>query len=555
MPSDVEIAQSVKPRPIAEIARALGIAEERLHPYGRDKAKIDLAVLAEPRRREQPPRLVLVSAITPTRAGEGKTTTTIGLGQALCKLGESACIALREPSLGPCMGMKGGATGGGYSQVLPMESINLHFTGDLHAVTSAHNLLAAAIDNRLHFDPRSFDPRRIVWRRVIDMNDRSLRDIVVGLGGMTEGVPRETGFDITAASEVMAILCLSNDLADLRRRLDRTLVASSHDKRPVTAGEMGVTGAMTALLKDALMPNLVQTLEGTPAIVHGGPFANIAHGCNSVVATRMAMHLADWAVTEAGFGFELGGEKFFDIKCVSAGLAPCAVVLVATVRALKLHGGVRWEDLERPDAGAVERGLPNLAKHVENARAFGATPIVALNRFRLDDTGEIEAVARWCSGAGVPFALSEHHQKGGEGALDLARLVVQHGRERPASFTPLYKWEDRVEDKIAAVTSKMYGAGSVVYTTQARRALAEVNRLGFDKLPVCIAKTQSSLSDDPTKVGRPSGFELTVRDIHISAGAGFLVVMTGEILRMPGLPKNPAAEQIDVVDGRIVGLR
>jgi formate--tetrahydrofolate ligase len=555
MQSDNEIAQSVKPRPIREVAEELGIPEEAIHPYGRDKAKIDLSVLAQQRTRKKKSKLVLVSAITPTRAGEGKTTTTIGLGQALAKLGESVCLALREPSLGPCMGMKGGATGGGRSQVIPMESINLHFTGDLHAVTTAHNLLAAAIDNRVHFDdPPGLDPRRVTWRRVIDMNDRSLRETIVGLGS-GNGVPREAGFDITAASEVMAMLCLAEGPDDLRARIDRTLVGYTRDKRPVTAKEIGVTGAMLALLNEALMPNLVQTLEGTPAILHGGPFANIAHGCNSVLATRMALHLADWAITEAGFAFDLGAEKFFDIKCQGAKLDPAAVVLVATIRALKLHGGVKYKDLGEPNPAAVDAGLPNLAKHVENIRHFNDTPIVALNHFAGDGGDEIAVVARWCEAEKVGFAVSKHHANGGEGALELARLLLERTAAESAPSRPLYRWDERVEDKIEKVATKVYGARSVVYTAQGKRALADIYRLGYDKLPVCIAKTQNSLSDDPEKLGRPRDFDVTVRDVHIAAGAGFLVVMTGDIMRMPGLPRRPNAEGIDVVGGRIVGLR
>jgi formate--tetrahydrofolate ligase len=556
MPSDVEIAQSITPKPIVEIAARLGIDEDKLHLYGRDKAKIDLSVLGAPRADKKPGRLVLVSAITPTRAGEGKTTTTIGLGQALAKSGESVCIALREPSLGPCMGMKGGATGGGYSQVVPMESINLHFTGDLHAVTAAHNLLAATIDNRLHFhDQPRIDPRRVLWRRVLDMNDRSLRDTVIGLGGVGQGVPRQSGFDITAASEVMAMLCLSENLEDLRARIARTLVAFDFDGRPVTAADIGITGAMLALLKDAMNPNLVQTLEGTPALVHGGPFANIAHGCNSVVATRMALQTADWAVTEAGFGFDLGAEKFFDIKCQTAGLDTAAVVLVATVRALKLHGGTPYNRLGDADPAAVERGLANLGKHIENVRFFNETPIVAINRFANDSDAEISLVRRFCDHEETPCAVSDHHARGGEGALELAELVMAKAEKESRPFTPLYKWEDRVEDKIATVARKMYGAERVVFTNEGKRALDEIQRLGHDKLPVCIAKTQASLSDDPRKLGRPTGFEITVRDIQINSGAGFLVVLTGDIMRMPGLPKRPSAEQVDVVEGRIVGLR
>jgi formate--tetrahydrofolate ligase len=555
MPTDSEIAASVGPRPIAPVAQKLGIPSEHLVPYGHDKAKIDPAILARPRSQSAPARLVLVSAITPTRAGEGKTTTTIGLGQAFERLGHSVCLALREPSLGPCMGLKGGATGGGYSQLTPRDSINLHFTGDLHAVTSAHNLLAAAVDNRIHFDdaPR-LDPRRILWRRVVDMNDRALRRVVIGLGGSAEGVPRETGFDITASSEVMAMLCLAESLDDLRARLDRTLVGFTVQRQPVPARDIGVTGAMLALLKDAFMPNLVQTLEGTPALVHGGPFANIAHGCNSVIATRMALHLSDWVITEAGFGFDLGAEKFFDIKCQSAGFDTAAVVLVATLRALKMHGGVGYDELSAPDPAAVERGLGNLAKHIESIRHFTETPVVALNRFASDTEDEIAVVRRHCDAEGVAFAVTDHYARGGEGALELAELVVAKAEREPKPFTPLYRWEDSVEHKIEAVARLMYGAERVTYTKQGSAALREVAKLGYDKLPVCIAKTQSSLSDDPGLLGRPRDFALNVRDIHVSAGAGFLVVLTGDIMRMPGLPRRPNAENIDVIDGRIVGL-
>ena len=556
MPTDVEIAQSVTPRPIAEIAAQLGIEPDSLQPYGRDKAKVDLAVLRAPRKRPGSGRLVLVSAITPTRAGEGKTTTTIGLAQGLAKIGESVCIALREPSLGPCMGLKGGATGGGRSQVVPMESINLHFTGDLHAVTTAHNLIAAVLDNHIHFaEGIPIDPRRVLWRRVIDMNDRSLRSIIIGLGGINQGVPRETGFDITAASEVMAMLCLATSLGDLRARIARTLVAFTFDGKPVTVADLGVTGAVLALLQDALMPNLVQTLEGTPAFIHGGPFANIAHGCNSVLATRMALHCADWAITEAGFGFDLGAEKFFDIKCVSAGLDTAAVVLVATVRALKLHGGTAFADLAAPDEHAVAAGIPNLAKHVENIRHFGERPVVALNRFHTDAAGELTVVERYCAEQGVPFAVSDHHARGGDGAVHLARVLVEHAEKTSKPFRPLYDWKDRIEDKILSVASKIYGAKRVAFTKAADKALADIYRLGYGELPVCIAKTPASLTDDPTRLGRPTDFTVTVRDLHINAGAGFVVAMTGDIVRMPGLPRRPSAENIDVVDGLIVGLR
>jgi len=555
VPTDVEIAQAASPSPIAEIAAQLGLAPELLRPYGHDVAKIPLATLARPRTRPKPARLVLVSAITPTPAGEGKTTTSIGLAQGMAKIGESACLALREPSLGPAFGMKGGATGGGHSQVLPMERINLHFTGDFHAVTSAHNLLAAMLDNHLHYgNALGIDPRRVLWRRVLDMNDRALRNVIIGLGGPRESIPRETGFDITAASEVMAMLCLAEGPEDLRARIDRTLVAFTYNGEPVTAGQLRATGAMLALLSDALEPNLVQTLEGTPALVHGGPFANIAHGCNSVIATRMALHLSDWAITEAGFGFDLGAEKFFDIKCATAGLDTAAVVLVATVRALKLHGGVSRGELHLPDPDAVRRGLPNLEKHIESIRIFGESPVVALNRFAADTEPEIAVVESACGKLGVPMAVTDHHARGGAGALALARVVVSTAEGRSRPFRPLYSLGASVRDKILAVASKMYGAGQVVYTKRAEADLRELERLGYAGLPVCLAKIPGSLSDDPKLRGRPKDFDITVRAIQINAGAGFLVVLTGEILRMPGLPRTPLAERIDFEDGRIVGL-
>lgn len=555
MPSDIEIARAVTPRPIHEIAGRLGLRDEVLHPFGRDVAKLDLSVLDAPRTRAREPRLVLVSAITPTPAGEGKTTTSIGLADALARIGESVCLALREPSLGPCLGVKGGATGGGHSQVIPMERINLHFTGDFHAITSANNLLAALVDNHLHQgNELDIDPKRVVWRRVLDLNDRALRNVVVGLGAPADGVPHETGFDITAASEVMAMLCLARDVDDMRARLDRTIVAYTRKGAPVTAKDVAATGAMLALLLDALMPNLVQTLEGTPALLHGGPFASIAHGCNSVLATRMAMHCADWTITEAGFGFDLGAEKFFDIKCASAGLDTAAVVLVATCRALKMHGGVAKNALAAANPAAVEAGLVNLEKHVENIRAFGESPVVALNRFGQDTDREIEGVERRCARLGVPFAVSDHHARGGAGAEALARALVAHAEKTSRPFKPLYDWSDPVESKIAAVATRMYGAGSVAYTRSARRDLALIERLGHAGLPICIAKIPGSLSDDPLLRGRPDGFELTVRAVQINAGAGFLVVLTGDILRMPGLPRRPLAERIDVVAGKIVGL-
>ncbi len=555
MKTDVEIARAATPRPIGEVARDLGLCEEDLHYYGRDVAKIDLDVLERPRVRKTPPRLVLVSAITPTPAGEGKTTTSIGLADALSRIGESACLALREPSLGPCMGVKGGAAGGGYSQVIPMERINLHFTGDFHAITSANNLLSAMLDNHVHHgNTLGIDVRRILWRRALDLNDRALRHAIVGLGGPTHGMPREAGFDITAASEVMAMLCLATDADDLRTRLDRTLVAFTRSGDPVTARDLGASGAMHALLHEALRPNLVQTLEGTPALVHGGPFANIAHGCNSVFATRMALHTADWCLTEAGFGFDLGAEKFFDIKCQSAGLDTAAVVLVATIRALKMHGGRKKSELGTADPEAVRRGLPNLEKHLESIRCFGERPLVALNQFSQDTAEEIAVVRERCDTLGIPVAATDHHARGGEGAEELARLLVQHTKTTSTRFRPLYDWNDSVEDKVLAVAHAMYGADAVAYTKSAKRELREIEALGYAELPVCIAKVPGSLSDDGRLRGRPRDFEITVRGIQVNAGAGFLVVLTGDIMRMPGLPRRPLAESIDVRDGRIVGL-
>ena len=556
MPSDTEIVSPTPARPIAEIAGKLGLRPADLHPYGHDMAKVDLSVLERPRTRPRPARLILVSAITPTPAGEGKTTTSIGLGQAFTQLGESVCLALREPSLGPCMGIKGGATGGGRSQIIPADRINLHFTGDFHAVTSAHNLLAAVLDNHIYFDNRlRIDPRRIVLRRVIDMNDRALRGTIIGLGGPQQGVPRESGFDITAASEVMAILCLADGIEDLRARIDRILVAFTEDGEPVTAGQLSATGAMLALLRDTVHPNLVQSLEGTPVLVHGGPFANIAHGCNSVLATRMAMHLADWTITEAGFGFDLGAEKFFDIKCVSAELETAAVVLVATVRALKMHGGLALDELTTADPAAARRGLPNLEKHIENTRRFGVPLVVALNRHGSDSEAEIEVARRRCVELNVPFAVADHYAGGGEGALELAGEVMAQAERRGQPFRPLYEWKQPVPEKIRAVAQAMYGAKDIIFSKAAERDLADIRRLGYEHLPVCIAKTPGSLSDDPKRRGRPTDFEVTVRGIQINAGAGFLVVLTGEILRMPGLPRTPLAESIDVVDNTIVGMR
>jgi formate--tetrahydrofolate ligase len=544
------MARTLSARPILEVAAALDLTPAQVIPYGFDKAKITLDALDSGRPAG---RLVLVSAITPTDAGEGKTTTSIGLGQGLARLGQRVCLALREPSLGPTFGQKGGATGGGLASVVPESDINLHFTGDFHAIGSAHNLLAAMLDNHIHHgNALEIDARRVTWRRVIDMNDRALRHVIVGLGGVLEGVPRETGFDITPASEVMAALCLSEGYDDLRRRLSRIVVALNFEKQPVTAAGLKAVGAMMVLLKDAMLPNLVQTCDGVPALVHGGPFANIAHGCNSVVATKLALARADWVVTEAGFGFDLGAEKFFDIKCVSAGLDTAAVVLVATVRALKMHGGVSKADLAKPDAGAVERGLGNLAKHVENIRTFGESPVVALNRFEHDAAEEIGVVRSWCEASGVPFAVSDVFATGGEGGVALAETVMAHAERRAKSFTPLYDWSEPIPAKMEKVARAMYGAREVAWTKEALRALAQIEKLGFGGLPLCIAKTQKSLSDDPQVVGRPEDFEITVRDVILAAGAGYVVPLLGDIMRMPGLPASPQAERMDLVDGRVV---
>jgi formate--tetrahydrofolate ligase len=555
MTSDVEIARQYQSRPITEIADGLGVQSDDLLPYGRDIAKVSMDALGRPRSLDKQ-KLILVSAITPTPAGEGKTTTTIGLGQAFTRLGESVCMALREPSLGPCMGVKGGACGGGHSQVMPMDRINLHFTGDFHAITAANNLLAALIDNHLHFgNELGIDPRRIVWRRVMDMNDRTLRHIVSGLGGTGQGIPHEAGFDITAASEVMAMLCLSNDLDDLRDRLKRTLVAYSYANKPVFAEQIGGIGAMMALLRDAMNPNLVQAFEGTPAFIHGGPFANIAHGCNSVIATRMAMHFAEWTITEAGFGADLGAEKFMDIKCRTAGLNPDAIVLVATIRALKMHGGVAKTELDASNAAAVAKGLPNLDKHVENVKFFGKPAVVALNRFATDTEEEIDAVRQRCLELGIEFAVSSHHADGGAGAEDLARAVIKAASVEPTPYKPVYQLDQTIEEKISAVTSTIYGAKHVNYNAAAVKDIKRAVDLGYSDLPICIAKVPGSLSDDAKRYGRPEGFEITVRGIQINAGANFLVVLTGNIFRMPGLPRVPMAMQMDLApDGEIVGL-
>lgn len=550
MTSDVEIALQFTPQPIADISAKLGIDPHHLYPYGRDIAKIDLQALTHNNR--QPGKLILVSATTPTPSGEGKTTTTIGLAQAFTLLNESVCMALREPSLGPCLGMKGGATGGGYSQIMPADRINLHFTGDFHAITSANNLLSAALDNHIYQgNELTIDPRQIVWRRVMDMNDRSLRNIVLGLGGKLQGIPREGGFDITAASEVMAMLCLAEDAADLQQRLDRTLIAYTYTGEPVYARQLHITGAMMALLRDALQPNLVQSFEGTPAFVHGGPFANIAHGCNSLIATRMAMQYADWTITEAGFGFDLGAEKFFDIKCRAANLDPDAVVLVTTVRALKMHGGKAKDQLASEDLSAVKQGLSNLDKHIESVAIFNKKPVVALNRFATDTDREIEIIRTRCTTLGVTFAVTTHHADGGQGALELARAVIASVPQNKP-FKPLYSLDLSVMEKVRIVCRQMYGADDVAFTKEAAKDLQLVQQLGLSHLPICIAKAPSSLSDDPSLRGRPRDFEVTVRAIQINAGAGFLVILTGDILRMPGLPKIPAANNMRLRDNGVI---
>jgi len=544
--------EGARVRPITEVAAGLGISRDHLQLYGDDKAKIALEARAG---KPLGGRLVLVSAITPTDAGEGKTTTSIGLAQGLSQIGQSVCLALREPSLGPTFGMKGGATGGGAASIVPEADINLHFTGDFHAISAAHNLLAAMLDNHIHQgNALDVDPRRVLWRRVIDMNDRSLRNIVIGLGGALDGVPRETGFDITPASEVMAALCLAEDADDLRRRLERVVVALTSAKERVTAADLRAVGAMMVLLKDAIRPNLVQTVDGVPALVHGGPFANIAHGCSSVIATKMALAHADWAVTEAGFGFDLGAEKFFDIKCVSAGLDTAVVVLVATVRALKLHGGAAKTALATPDPAAVERGLGNLAKHVESIRTFCEPPVVALNRFTADTDEEIEVVRRACAASSAPFAVSEVFARGGQGGVELAEAVVEHAERRSKPFCPLYAWSEPVKSKMEKIARAMYGAREVSWSNDAEKDLAMIRRFGYEGLPLCVAKTQKSLSDDPKLLGRPEDFEISVRNVILAAGAGYLVPLLGDIIRMPGLPATPQAERLDLVDGRVVGM-
>lgn len=555
MLSDIEIAQKAHMLPITEVAAKLGIGEEDIELYGRYKAKLSMDLIK--RVQDKPDgKLILVTAITPTPAGEGKSTTTVGLAQGLAKIGQKVIVALREPSLGPCMGIKGGAAGGGYSQVVPMEDINLHFTGDFHAITSAHMLLAAMLDNHIQQgNALNIDPRRIVWKRVVDMNDRELRNIVVGLGGKAHGVPRQDGFDITVASEVMAILCLATGLHDLKERLSKIIVAYDYSGNPITAGMLKAQGAMAALLKDAVKPNLVQTLENVPAIIHGGPFANIAHGCNSVMATKTALKLADYTITEAGFGADLGAEKFFDIKCRYAGLKPDAVVLVATVRALKMHGGVPKTDLATPDVEAVKRGIVNLEKHIENIKQYGLPLVVAINAFAQDTPEELEAIRSHCAAHGVNVALSEVFAKGGEGGIELAKEVVALATSGKADFKLLYGEELSLKEKIETIAKKIYGAVGVNYTKEANNALKDFEKMGYGHLAVCMAKTQYSFSDDPALLGRPEGFEITIKNCRIAAGAGFVVVLTGDIMTMPGLPKVPAAEKIDVSDdGVISGL-
>ena len=555
MLSDIEIAQQAKMQKITDVAAKLGISEDDIELYGKYKAKLSYDLIRRVKDKKDG-KLILVTAITPTPAGEGKSTTTVGLAQGLAKLGKKVIVALREPSLGPCMGIKGGAAGGGYSQVVPMEDINLHFTGDFHAITSAHMLLAAMLDNHIQQgNALNIDPRRIAWKRVVDMNDRELRNIVVGLGGKAHGVPRQDGFDITVASEVMAILCLASSLHDLKERLAKIIVAYDYNGNPVTAGQIKAQGPMAALLKDAVKPNLVQTLENVPAIIHGGPFANIAHGCNSVMATQTGMKLADYTITEAGFGADLGAEKFFDIKCRYAGLKPDATVIVATVRALKMHGGVPKTDLKTPNVEAVKKGLVNLEKHIENVKKFGVPCVVASNIFAQDTAEELEAVREHCAKHGVNVALSDVFAKGGEGGIDLAKEVIALADSGESKFAPIYPLDMSLKGKIETIAKEIYGADGVNYTKEADKALKEFEELGYGNLPICMAKTQYSFSDDPALLGRPRGFKITIRNCRIAAGAGFIVVLTGDVMTMPGLPKVPAAEKIDVTDdGVISGL-
>ena len=555
MKTDIEIAQAAVMDNITDVAERIGVPADDLELYGKYKAKISDEYI-ERIQDQKDGKLILVTAINPTPAGEGKTTTSVGLGQAFGKLDKKAIIALREPSLGPCFGIKGGAAGGGYAQVVPMEDLNLHFTGDFHAITSANNLLAALLDNHIQQgNALQIDPRQIVWKRCLDMNDRVLRNVVVGLGNKADGMVREDHFVITVASEIMAILCLASDMSDLKQRLGRIIVAYNFAGEPVTASDLKAVGSMAALLKDALKPNLIQTLEHTPALVHGGPFANIAHGCNSVRATKTAMKMADYVITEAGFGADLGAEKFFDIKCRMAGLKPDAVVLVATIRALKYNGGIPKDQLSAENLEALERGIANLEKHIENLHKYGVPVVVTLNAFATDTRAETEFVRKFCEERGCEFALSEVWEKGGEGGIALAQKVLETLENKESHFKPIYEDELSLKEKIHTVASEIYGAAKVNYTPAAEKQLRKLEELGFGKLPVCMAKTQYSLSDDPTKLGRPSGFELSVREVYVSAGAGFVVVLTGAVMTMPGLPKEPAAYRIDVDDdGVITGL-
>ncbi|QEG21236.1 formate--tetrahydrofolate ligase [Mariniblastus fucicola] len=555
MSTDIEIAREATLKPIVEIASQLSIPETQLEYFGRFKAKLPLSLIDE--EKVAASNLILVSAISPTPPGEGKTTMSIGLTQGMNRIGKQTTVVLREPSLGPVFGIKGGATGGGHSQVLPMEDINLHFTGDFAAIEKAHNLLAALIDNNLQDRKRSLniDGRTVVWKRVFDVNDRALRNVVVGLGGTSGGVPRETGFDITAASEIMAILCLSNDLSDLKQRLGNIFIGMTRDRKPVFARDLKAQGAMAALLKDAIKPNLVQTIEGTPAIIHGGPFANIAQGTNTVIATRMGLSLSDYVVTEAGFGSDLGAEKFCDIKCASSGLAPKLMVMVATIRALKYHGGADLKELTTPDTDALRKGLVNLEKHLENTRLYNLDAVVGINRFTSDSDEELAIVKARCEELGFDAVVANVWGEGGAGAEELAHAVVAKIESTEKTFSPLYDWNQPIEDKIETVCTKVYGAGSVEYTSQAKKDLRKIKKLGFEDFAVCIAKTQKSFSDDPSKLGRPQGFEITVREIEINAGAKFVVPITGEMLRMPGLPSIPSSEHIDISDdGTITGL-
>jgi formate--tetrahydrofolate ligase len=555
MLSDIEIARKIKLEKISDIGKKIGLKSDEIELYGNNQAKITHQAL---KRLEKLPfgKLILVSAITPTPAGEGKTTTSIGLSMALNKIGKKCIVAIREPSIGPTLGVKGGAAGGGYSQVLPMEEINLHFTGDMHAITAAHNTLAALVDNHIYSGNQlNIDPVKVSWQRVLDVNDRSLRRVVIGLGGRGQGIPREEGFDITSASEIMAILCLSNDLDELKEKIGKIIVAYTHDNQPVTVSMLGVQGSLTALLKDALRPNLVQTTENTPAFVHGGPFANIAQGANSIIATKTALRLADYVVTEAGFGFDLGAEKFFDIVCRYGEFCTSAVVLVATIRALKLHGGGKLKDLSSPDPEAVERGLVNLEKHLENIKKFGMKSVVALNRFASDSEEELQIVTDFCRKKKTNVEIVDFFGKGSKGGIKLAEELVEIIEQEECNLQPLYDWNSPVEEKIFKIATEIYGAENIDFTSSARKQLKQIYKLGFDKLPVCIAKTQKSLSDNPELLGRPKDFLVTVREILIAAGAGFLIPITGEIMRMPGLPKKPNAEIIDIDNnGNISGL-